>query len=190
MSEPYATPADVKLVLKDAEGLGNTVLAPLIASVHGFIEEALGFTFGGDSRTRRFDADGLSDEIWLPPPGASSVSSVVVDGTAYAVGTEYELEPDRKRFLLRLDSDGYPTPWDKGRRSVVVTWTPAPPPESLKELEIIETVRLYRGQSGGFSDTIGVEGANTIVFKKAFSSLTLDHIETLKRRYLNRVMGL
>lgn len=189
MSQPYATVQQIRGRLPEDSDVSDTYFAQLLAMVHSHMEEKLEFSFEGDARTRYVYSAGAT-ELWLPPPGADDVASVVEDGVTLVDETDYELDPEHGRFLLRLDADGEPTAWATGRRVVQVTWTPRRVPEALVLAEIVETVRLKVAQSGGFGDAIGVEGSTSIVFKKAFSSITYDLIEDVRRNYLNQRYGL
>lgn len=151
-----------------------------IGFVHSMIVTECGFEYEGPARARRLDATD-DPELWLPAPGAHSVSLVVENGTTLTAD-QWELDPDRGRFLLRL-TDNVPRNWVEARRVVVVTYVPSRVPEALRKLEIEETVSFWLGKSGGYATKAGTDGSSTAARKPGLSEATLNFIATLKSGY-------
>lgn len=181
----YATPAQFVAYMRFDDGEDPTLLQAVLTRAHSAITRELGFRFqdvtAAFSLTRKLDGDGEA-ELYLPSPGAAAITSVTEDGTLLASGL-YELDPERGRFIVRLDSDGAVATWPSGRRVIQVAWTPLAAPDALVEAEIEEAIRLWRGKEAGFSDVVGVAGSNEVVYAKAFTAATARLLKNLKRDY-------
>lgn len=197
MTTPYATVDQIRAELPDDDETAGTSFAELLQAVHDAMQKELELQFGGDP-IARWVYSGGDEKLYLPPPGhdLDATITVVEEGTTLVRDTDYELDPDHGRWLLRLDEDGEPTTWCAGRRKVYVTYVPSPPPASLIEAEIIETVRLKQAGKGGYTDTIGVDlsaggqGTTQLVFAKAFTAYTSRAIDNARRAYLNERFGI
>lgn len=159
------------------------VKGSVLARAYSMINDELGFVFGGDAVQRTFTVGAETDTIWLPSPGAQSVTLVTEDGVDLDTdGTAYELDPDTGAFILRLDS-GEAAYWTEGNRIVTVVYTPTAAPDSLVQAELVEAVRIWRGKTAGYSGVIGVEGVNELKYDRAFAPSTWRTIEKLQAKY-------
>lgn len=179
MTEPLATRKQIRAVLIQDGDTPDEVIDDHIIRRHNRIEVALGFGYPRETQVRRLDATDDSVLI-LPGPGASSIVSVVEDGTTLTADDDYELEPGG-RSLLRLDSENRPKDWLAGRRNIVVTFVPQRAPEALIDAEVIEVVRSIRGAQSGYADRIGVDNESSIPYSHSLSKDTRDLIADLKK---------
>lgn len=141
------------------------VAGRLLSAATNTLDQQLTFSFGGDLVTHVADG-GSSTRILLPPPGAASVLTVVEDGITLTSGL-YEVDPRKRRRLVRLDEDGVPVLWAAGRRNITVTYVPTPVPEALVEACLEVATIIWHGKDAGFGDTVGVQGSTEMTYRRA-----------------------
>jgi hypothetical protein len=184
MAAPLATLEEIRAILHQENDDTETDdrINRTLAETHSRLEIELGFTYEREVVTRRLDATDDSVLI-IPGPGIDreAVITVVEDGTTLVEGTDFEVDPDNSRYLIRLDSLNKPKDWKCGRRIIVVTYVPARAPEALIAAERVETVRAYRGAQAGYADRVGVDGTSSIPYSHAFTVDTRRLLEALKR---------
>lgn len=152
--------------------------ADLITEVSDAFDQVLGFSYGGPVRVARLDGNGLP-KLMLPRPGAGSITTIVEAGLTLDA-TQYELEPELGRYVLRLDSAGAPSAWREGARSIVVTYAPMEHPESLRQACIREVVKIYRSRQMGHAKTIGSPRISELAYADVFEPATMGLLKTLK----------
>jgi hypothetical protein len=169
------------LDLRTADTDTKRRLGELIVRVSGEFDRILLFDFDGDTQSRVLDGTG-GPQLWLPPPGAGDVQSVVENGVV--VGPEeYEIERVFGRSLTRLTSSGALSSWTDRSRGITVTYTPNLPPPDLEEYCIRECVRSWQGKAAGYPDVVGVAGSNERTYTRAFAPGTMEGLRAIARTY-------
>lgn len=177
----YATVTALRVILPEESATSNATLQTYLDSAKSMIDADLGFAFDGTRLTVRVNSDG-EIELFLPAPGAQSVSAVTEIDTALTT-SDWELDSVEGRYLTRLDASGYPIAWAEGRRVISVTYIPRTCPKALVQAELVEAVRLWRGKTAGYSDVIGVAGSNEVAYARTFAPSTRTLLDNLKRKY-------
>lgn len=157
------------------------VAGRLLSAATNTLDEQLTFSFGGDLVTHVADG-GASTRILLPPPGAAAIITVVEGGITLASAL-YEVDPRKRRRLLRLDVDGLPVLWASGRRNITVTYAPTPAPEALVEACLEVAVIIWRGAPAGFADTVGVQGSTEMTYRRALPDSARLLLRSLRDQY-------
>lgn len=159
-------------------------LGALIERVSGLLDEQLHFSFGGEVITELLDGS-LDPYLWLPAPGAKSVSSVVENGVPLVKDTDYLRDPTLGLYLLRLSSTGQRSSWLGLERSITVVYAPNAAPPALEEVCLEECVRRWQGRAAGYPDVVGT-GAEARRYTRKFDAGTLEILASLRRQYAVR----
>lgn len=158
-------------------------LGTLAEGVSGELDALLKFTFSIDSGIEvALDGSG-EPKLWLPAPGAVMVLEVTENGTVLGA-TDYEHEPIKGRYLLRLDAAGHVSYWNATQqRGVVVTYVPNPAPAGLQAICYDECLRRWHARPGGSQDVAGVQGANRRSVPRGFTDHTLAVVFAIRGEY-------
>lgn len=186
MSEPFATRSQVYDFLdqETPDAAKDRLIDFLREDIHSRFERALEFVYARDVQTRPLD--GRSDpKLWLPGFGADTIQEVTEAGEVLDVAN-YELDPEHGRYLTRLDDDGLPINWARGRRNITVEYVPVDVPPAIRGAEAEEVARSFGAVKAAFMDRSGGDGGAAVHHTGTFSLRTYDTLATfnpnLRRR--------
>lgn len=189
---PYITAADMRQYLPQVPvDAANTALLDAIAvRATATVNSALGFVFAGYAVGSRVVRSYGTDYLHLPPHQIGSVTAVVV-GSYTIPASDYSEQPDGSLYRT---TTSYTWPWGaiRGWGNSVYTVTASygygPVPEDIQQVTLEVAVNIWRSKDkGGFSETVGVEGAGAI---RVVSGLTrqqqavIDAVKDLSNRSL------
>lgn len=179
----YTTVEDLldALDIRDPDLDTKRKVGELITRVSARLDRVLGFTFGDESLSLPMDGSG-STLLYLPAPGAINVATVIENGVTLSP-YEYRLDAQAGQFLLRLDTAGKAVAWTYAEMGVTIDYTPNPAPPDLEDLCLTQCVRAWQGKAAGYSDVVGVEGANSIGYRRAFAAGTTEALQNIARTY-------
>lgn len=186
----YASLSQMRAILAQvASGAANdAAMLHDLSVASDTLKMELGIDFAGyDSAAtaRRFHGGG-SDLLRLPYHQSGSLTTIcpvwsdLINGVAYVLGTDYEIEDDDHTWLYN------PRGWPRGRYEATAKWGYGSPPASIVQVCLELAVNLWIGSQGGqFSDIVGIEGAGAVGYQRALTNRQRMVLEDVKARYGN-----
>jgi hypothetical protein len=190
---PYASVAEFRANFPQvpAGAADDALIAEKLAAATAIIDQRVGFSFGAAAAAPKLIYGDGTGYLALPPYVAGSITAITApDG--YSVPGYAE----RDGLLVATDAAGVAyqpggtgissyasSTWREGvPYTVAATFGYATVPADIKEACLEIAGRLWQGRNSGYSDVIGVEGANAVGYQKALPALVKAILDSYKER--------